>query len=121
MGAAPVTSINGTRFYVSFIDHFTRFTWLFPIKHKSQVLATFKHFTATMENLLNTRVKVLRTDCGGEYTNTPFESFCSSHGILLQFSCPHSPQQNGIVERKHRHIVETALTLISESSLPLQY
>uniref|UniRef100_A0A2N9FMC6 Integrase catalytic domain-containing protein n=1 Tax=Fagus sylvatica TaxID=28930 RepID=A0A2N9FMC6_FAGSY len=120
-GPAPVTSINGTRFYVSFVDHFTRFTWLFPIKHKSQVLATFQHFTATMENILNTRIKVLRTDCGGEYTNSAFESFCSTRGILHQFSCPHTPQQNGVAERKHRHIVETALTLISESSLPLQY
>jgi hypothetical protein len=64
----------------------------FPIKHKCQVLATFKHFTATMENLLHTRVKILRTDCGGEFTNNHFESFCSSHGILHQFSCPHTPQ-----------------------------
>uniref|UniRef100_A0A2N9G1P2 Integrase catalytic domain-containing protein n=1 Tax=Fagus sylvatica TaxID=28930 RepID=A0A2N9G1P2_FAGSY len=58
-------------------------------------------------------------DCGGEYSKSEFQSFCSSAGILHQFSCPHTSQQNGVAERKHRHIVDMALTLISQSSLPL--
>jgi transposase InsO family protein len=120
-GPAPITSINGTRFYVSFIDDFSKFTWFFPLKHKSQVLPTFIHFKTTIENLLNHKLKVLRTDCGGEYTDSSFQKYCSEHGIFHQFSCPHTPQQNGVAERKHRHIVETALFLISQSSLPLSY
>jgi hypothetical protein len=71
-GPAPITSINGTRFYVSFIDDFSKFTWFFPLKHKSQVLPTFIHFKTTIENLLNHKLKVLRTDCGGEYTDSSF-------------------------------------------------
>uniref|UniRef100_A0A2N9IFR0 Integrase catalytic domain-containing protein n=1 Tax=Fagus sylvatica TaxID=28930 RepID=A0A2N9IFR0_FAGSY len=73
---------------------------------------------ASVETQLSAQIKFLRTDCGGEYTSNAFTDFCSSHGITHQFSCPHTPQQNGIVERKHRHIIECALTLLSHASLP---
>jgi hypothetical protein len=49
-GPAPINSINGHRYYVIFVDDFTRFTWFFPLKHKSQVLSSFQHFKNTMEN-----------------------------------------------------------------------
>ena len=117
-GPAPVISCNGTRYYVSFIDNFTRFTWFFPLKYKSQVLESFKHFKSTMENILDCKIKILRSDYGGEYSKYEFQSFCSSAGILHQFSCPHTSQQNGVAERKYRHIVDMALTLISQSFLP---
>jgi hypothetical protein len=120
-GPAPVTAHNGTKYYVSFIDDFSRFTWFFPLKHKSEVLPTFIHFKSTIENLLSHKLKIIRTDCGGEYTDTAFQNFCSTNGIFHQFSCPHTHQQNGVAERKHRHIVDTALTLISQSNLPLTY
>jgi hypothetical protein len=56
-GPAPINSINGHRYYVIFVDDFTRFTWFFPLKHKSQVLASFQHFKNTMENHLGTSIK----------------------------------------------------------------
>jgi hypothetical protein len=120
-GPAPISSINGFRYYVSFIDAYSRFTWFFPLKHKSQVLSSFMHFKNTMENLLGTTIKIFRTNCGGEYSKNSFQTFCSSHGILHQFTCPHTSQQNGVSERKHRHIVDMALCLISHSSLPYTY
>ena len=112
-GPAPSTSINGHRYYLIFMDDFTRFTWFFPLKHKSQVLSSFQHFKHTMENLLKTSIKILQTDCGGEDTNNEFRYFCSNFGVLHQFTCPHTSQQNGVSERKHCHIVDMALTLIS--------
>jgi hypothetical protein len=118
-GPAPITSNNGTRFYVIFVDDFTRFTWFFPLHHKSQVLSSFMHFKSTMENLLSCTLKILRTDCGGEYSKYEFQNFCSSTGVLHQFTCPHTSQQNGVAERKHRHIVDKGLTLMSQASLPL--
>jgi transposase InsO family protein len=118
-GPAPITSNNGTRFYVIFVDDFTRFTWFFPLHHKSQVLSSFMHFKSTMENLLSCTLKILRTDCGGEYSKHEFQNFCSSTGVLHQFTCPHTSQQNGVAERKHRHIVDKGLTLMSQASLPL--
>jgi transposase InsO family protein len=120
-GPAPITSNNGTRYYVTFVDDFTRFTWFFPLQHKSQVLSSFMHFKSTMENLLSCKLKILRTDCGGEYTKHDFQSFCSSTGVFHQFTCPHTSQQNGVTERKHRHIVDMGLTLMSQASLPLTF
>jgi hypothetical protein len=67
-GLAPITSNNGSRFYVIFVDDFTRFTWFFPLHHKSQVLSSSMHFKSTMENLLGCNLKILRTNCGGEYS-----------------------------------------------------
>jgi hypothetical protein len=120
-GPAPITSLNGFRCYVSFIDAYSRFTWFFPLKNKSQVLSSFIHFKNIMENLLGSTIKIFRTDCGGEYSKNAFQSLCSSHGILHQFTCPHTSQQNGVAERKHQHIVDMALCLISHSSLPFTY
>uniref|UniRef100_A0A2N9J182 Integrase catalytic domain-containing protein n=1 Tax=Fagus sylvatica TaxID=28930 RepID=A0A2N9J182_FAGSY len=120
-GPAPVNSCNGYKYYLLFVDDFSRFSWLFLLKSKSEVLNTFKHFKATVENQLSKSIKFLRTDCGGEYTSNAFTDFCSTQGITHQFSCPHTPQQNGTVERKHRHIIESALTLLSHASLPITH
>ena len=115
---APVTSTNDFLYYVLFVDVYSKFTWLYLLKYKSDVLDVFKYFKATVENQLNSKIKILRTDNGGEFTFNAFKLFCSSHGITHQFSCPHTPQQNGVAERKHRHVVEYALTMLSHSKLP---
>ena len=120
-GPAPVNSCNGYRYYLLFVDDYSRFSWLYLLKHKSDVLSTFKHFQATVENLLSKKIKILRTDCGGEYTSNAFTAHCASHGITHHLSCPHTPQQNGIVDRKHRHIVECALTLLSHATLSITH
>lgn len=85
------------------------------------MLSVFKHFKALVENQFSTTLKVLRTDNGAEYANSAFQAFCSSNGILHQTSCSHSPQQNGVSKRKHRHIVETSLSLLYRSHLPYNY
>jgi hypothetical protein len=118
-GPAPITSCNGTRYYVSFIDDFTRFTWIYLLKYKSQVLSFFIHFRNLMENLLNTCIKIVHTDPGGEYSKNEFQSFCSSVGIFHQYSCPRTSQQNGVAKRKHCHIVDITLTIINQASLTL--
>ena len=78
--------------------------------------------TAIMENLLNTWIKVIRTECGGEFSNLDFESFYSSHGILHHFSWPHTSQQNGVTERTliltyHRNNTHSHLLVFH----PLEY
>uniref|UniRef100_A0A2N9H8F5 Integrase catalytic domain-containing protein n=1 Tax=Fagus sylvatica TaxID=28930 RepID=A0A2N9H8F5_FAGSY len=120
-GPAPINSSNGYRFYLLFVDAYSRFSWLYLLKRKSDVLNTFKHFQASVENLLSQKIKVLRTDCGGEYTSNEFNAHCASHGITHHFSCPHTPQQNGLVERKHRHVIESALTLLSNAGLSITH
>ena len=72
-----------------------------------------------VETQHNSKLKILRTDNGSEYTNAEFQSYYSIHGILHQSSCPHAPEQNGVLERKHRHVVETGLALLYHASVPL--
>ena len=84
-------------------------------------LIFFKHFKATVENQCDTKIKILRTDRGGEFTSNAFKNFYLSHGLIHQFTCLHTPQQNGVAERKHRHLVECTLTMLSHSNLPTSY
>ena len=120
-GPAPISSLFGYNYYVVFIDDFTGFTWFFLLKQKSEVFTVFKHFKNLVENQYSTKIKVLSSDNDGEYINSQFQEFCSEHGILHQTSCPHTPPQNGVFERKHRHLVEIGLNLLYQSHLLLNY
>nr|KYP58488.1 Retrovirus-related Pol polyprotein from transposon TNT 1-94 [Cajanus cajan] len=101
---SPVLSIDGLRYYCMFVDHFTRYIWLYPIKRKSDVQTLFPKFKSLFENFFHHNIKILYTDNGGEYT-TP----------------PHTPEHNGIFERRNRHIAETGLSLLHHSGLSLTY
>ncbi|KAL5713883.1 Beta-galactosidase 8 [Ranunculus cassubicifolius] len=120
-GPAPTNSISGFRYYASIIDDYSRYCWIFPLYLKSNFSQTFQHFTLQMQNLFQSHITAIRTDAGGEFTSDLFEEFLLSKGIQHQFSCPHTPEQNGIVERKHRHITELGRTLFSQSSIPHKY
>ena len=77
----------------------------------------FKHFKNEVENQLDRKIKVRRSDRGGEY-EVPFGDFCSQHGIIHQTTAPYSPQQNGVVERKNRTLNEMMNALLLSSGLP---
>jgi transposase InsO family protein len=118
-GPSPFLSINGNKFYVSFIDDFSKFTWLYPITAKSDVISIFQKFQLHVERFFNTKIKSLQSDWGGEFQK--LNPFLARNGIAHRLSCPHTHQQNGSVERKHRHIVETGLSLLANASMPLRY
>ena len=71
-----------------------------------------------MEKQFNYTIKQFQSDNGGEYCSTIFKQFLTTSGIFHRFSCPHTSQQNGLAERKHRHIMEMGLTLLAQSGLP---
>ena len=120
-GLAPVTSVNDFQYYVIFVDEYLKFTWLYLLKFKLDVFDVFKHFKATAENQLGTKIKILKTNRCGEFTSNAFKNFCLSHGLIHQFTFPHTPQQNGVAERKHIHSVECTLTMLSHFKLPTSY
>ena len=120
-GHAPLDSINGYKYYIIFVNHFTRFTWMYLLTNKSEVYSKFILFHAMIKTQFSSTIKTLRSDGGGEFTSKSFESFLSSNGIQHQISCPYTPQQNGLVERKHRHLIETTITLLSQASIPSTY
>ncbi|KAJ1704596.1 hypothetical protein LUZ63_004375 [Rhynchospora breviuscula] len=116
-GPSPVTSSQGYRYYVTFVDDYSKFTWIYFLKQKSDVLKMFSLFKAKSENLLSASIKYLRTDGGAEFK--PIAHLFPQ--ITHQTSCPHTPQQNGTAERKHRHIIELALAIMSHASIPSKY
>ena len=71
-----------------------------------------------VENQCSTTIKTPRFGGGSEYTSKTFESCLASHGIVHRISYPYTPQQNGLMEQKHRHLIETTITLLSQASLP---
>ena len=79
----------------------------------------FYTFQAHVERLLNAKIKAVQSDGGGEYQK--LASYFQRTGVSHRVSCPHTSQQNGIAERKHRHLVETGLALLAHSSIPLHY
>lgn len=115
-GPSPIQSTSGFRFYIHFIDDFSRFTWIFPLKCKSDALKTFVEFKKLVENKIERKIKCLQSDMGGEYQG--FINFVKDQGVEFRHSCPHTSTQNGRVERKHRHIVETGLTLLAQAQMP---
>lgn len=88
------------------------------MKNKTEVFAYFQSLCAFVSNQFNCTIKCLRSDGGGEYVNHKFKSYMSEKGISHQLSCPYTPEQNGVSERKNRHIRETAVTLLQSASLP---
>jgi len=118
-GPSPTLSINGNRFYVSFIDAYSRYTWVFPIQAKFDVMPTFLQFQTMAERLLNSKIISVQSDWSGEYRN--LHSYFQTHGITHCISCPHTHQQQGCVERKHRHLSDTTLALLAESDLPQKF
>ena len=114
-GPAPIPSISGFRYYVLFVDDFSRYSWLYPLYNKSDVYDVFISFKTKVENLLEHKIKILRSDGGGEFPSSLFEKSLSEYGITHQMSCPHTIEQNVVFERQHKNIVETGLTLLAHA------
>jgi histone deacetylase 1/2 len=104
---------------VSFIDDYSKFTWIYLLKKKSDVFQKFHDFQQHVEHLFDKKILEMQTDWGGEYQK--LDSFFQRVGISHLVSCPHAHQQNGPAEHKHRHIVEVGLSLLSYASMPLKY
>ena len=111
-------SIGGCHYFVTFIDDYSRKVWVYFMKKKSEVFGHFKAFKAMVEKEIGLQIKCLRSDGGGEYLSNEFARFLQEHGIKQQYSCSHTPQQNGLVERKNMHIGEVSRAMLNEKGLP---
>ena len=130
-GPFPSPSWNGQHYFITFIDDFSRYGYLYLIHDKSQSLDVFKNYKAEVENQLGKRIKSIRSDRGGEYYGRydgsgeqrpgPFAKFLEECGIVLQYSMPGSPTMNGVAERRNRTLKDMVRSMISHSTLPQSF
>ncbi|GKV27558.1 hypothetical protein SLEP1_g36720 [Rubroshorea leprosula] len=120
-GPSPVQSTNHFAYYVIFVDDYSRFTWFYPLHRKSDFFDVFQKFQRMVANQFNKSIKIFQCDGGGEFSSKIFINHLATCGIKQQVSCPGTPEQNGVAERKHRHIVETGLTMLLHANMPPCY
>ena len=110
-------ALQGERYFVLFVDDYTRMMWIYFIKYKSETFECFKNLKALVENEKDSKIKCLRTDRGGEFTSKEFNEFCNIHGIKREFFAARTPRQNGVVERRNRTVQEMARTMLLVADL----
>jgi transposase InsO family protein len=115
----PSSSIRGYVYYVSFIDDYSRKTWIYFLKSKDEVFNKFMEFKVLIENLSKRKIKILRSENGGEYTSKEFVIFCRDVRMKRELTTPYNPQQNGVAERKNKMITEAVKTMIHDQDLPM--
>ncbi|KAL2928850.1 Retrovirus-related Pol polyprotein from transposon RE1 [Bienertia sinuspersici] len=117
-GPYRVKTITGQRYFLTILDDFSRATWTYLIKSKTEVASVLKKFLLLIENHFNVTVKIIRSDNGTGIIQEECKVLFGGKGILHQRSAPRTPQQNGRVERNYRHLVETARAMRLHAGLP---
>ncbi|KAJ0575491.1 putative RNA-directed DNA polymerase [Helianthus annuus] len=120
-GPYKVSSYEGYKYFLTVVDDFTRTVWCYMLKNKVEVFENLKYFYELVLTQFKKKVKMFRSDNGTEFINSQMNMFCKQKGIIHQTSCSYTPQQNGVVERKHRHLLNIARTLMFQSGLPLRF
>ncbi|GJU85965.1 putative RNA-directed DNA polymerase [Tanacetum coccineum] len=101
------------------LNDYTRSVWVYMLKVKDEVFDCVLTFYNLIKNQFGKTVKTFQSDNGTEFVNNVFDKFCIDNGIVNQITCAYTPQQNGIVERKHRHLLNVARSLLFQEGLPL--
>ncbi|GJW75361.1 retrovirus-related pol polyprotein from transposon TNT 1-94 [Tanacetum coccineum] len=109
---------GGNRYFITFIDDCSRYTYVYLLKSKDQAFETFKIYKAEVENQRGKKIQILRSDRGGEYFSTEFSSYCESQGLIHQRTTPYTPQQNGVAERKNRVLQDMINAMLVSANLP---
>ncbi|KAL1189499.1 Retrovirus-related Pol polyprotein from transposon TNT 1-94 [Cardamine amara subsp. amara] len=111
-------SLGKCQYFISFIDDYSRKTWVYFLKHKDEVFRAFIEWSAMVENQTERKIKILRTDNGLEFCNQHFNNYCKERGIIRHQTCAYTPQQNDVAERMNRTIMEKVRSMLSDSGLP---
>ena len=111
-------SISSHRYYIVFVDDYTRVIRVYLLCDRSEVVTTVTHFITEVVTQYSTTPKILRTDNALEFVQASLRTFCVDPGIVPQTTCPHPSQKNGVVERKHRQLLDITHTLLIEMHVP---
>ena len=119
MGPMPQASLGGSKYILVFIDDYSRKGWVYFLKNKSETITKFCEFKTKIEGETGNRIQALRTDRGREYLSEEFSILCRTAGIQRELTQAHTPQQNGVSERRNRTIMERARSMSSDCNLPV--
>ncbi|GJW37293.1 putative ribonuclease H-like domain-containing protein [Tanacetum coccineum] len=120
-GPTSVKSINHASYCLVITDDCTRFSWVFFLATKDETSGILQNFIRQIENQLNHRVKIIRSDNGTEFKNRNMLEFCGNKGIKQEYSNARTPQQNEVAERMNRTLIEAARTMLADSLLPTTF
>ncbi|GJT99554.1 putative ribonuclease H-like domain-containing protein [Tanacetum coccineum] len=120
-GPTSVKSINHASYCLVITDDCTRFSWVFFLATKDETSGILQNFIRQIENQLNHRVKIIRSDNGTEFKNRDMLEFCGNKGIKQEYSNARTPQQNGVAERMNMTLIEAARTMLADSLLPTTF
>ena len=127
-GPFPNPTYDGYKYFITFIDDYSRYCHLYLLSEKSSALMAFKIYKTEVEKQLERRIKVVRSDRGGEYYGRytehgrnpgPFALYLQGEGIMAQYTNPGTPQQNGVSERKNRTLKDMVRSMMSGTNLPM--
>ncbi|GJU22826.1 putative ribonuclease H-like domain-containing protein [Tanacetum coccineum] len=121
LGPTNVKSLMKTSYCLVVINDFSRFSWVFFLATKDRTSGILKTFITEIEDQLDHKVKVIRCDNRTEFKNNVMNQFCKMKGIKREFSVARTPQQNGVVERSNRTLIEAARTMLVDSKLPTTF
>src|SRR5919202_809639 len=120
-GPVSTPSFTGKRYTLVIVDEYSRYTWVFFLKAKSEAAGIINDFIKKAEVLYKLTVRQLRSDNGTEFKNVTLNSFCDEKSISQCYSAARTPQQNGVAERRNRTIIEAARSMISEANLKIKF
>nr|GFC45020.1 retrovirus-related Pol polyprotein from transposon TNT 1-94 [Tanacetum cinerariifolium] len=120
-GGYRIPSYTKDNYFLTIVDDFTRAIWIFLLKHKNKASQHLQNFYKMIEVQFDKGIKRIRCDNGGEFISNKMLEFYNEKEILLETTCPHTPQQNGVVEIKHMHLLETARALRIGENLPKRF
>ena len=120
-GPFPIPNITGAKWFVSFIDDCTRVTWIFLLKHKSNVSTVLPNFCSMIKTQFGVNVKRFRSDNAKDYFNQVLTPYFKRKGIIHESSCVNTPQQNGVVERKNGHLLDSTRSFMFQKNVPKSF
>ncbi|WJZ96775.1 hypothetical protein VitviT2T_015427 [Vitis vinifera] len=120
-GPSPVASIGGSQYFVVFIDDYSRYSWIFPMKSRFEISSIYSNFAKMIETQFSKRIKTFRSDNALEYTQHAFQALLHSYGTVHHLTCPGTSQKNGRAERKLRHILDTVRALLLSAKIPAPF
>ncbi|GJU87408.1 putative ribonuclease H-like domain-containing protein [Tanacetum coccineum] len=120
-GPTFVSSLMHKKYCLVVTDDYSRFTWVFFLTTKDETSEILKRFIKEIENLVDKKVKIIRSDNGTEFKKKVMDDFCREKGIKREYSVARTPQQNGVAERRNRTLIEAARTMLADSKLPTTF